>query len=336
MTSAYRGLHCVVTGGLGFVGSNLVVRLVGEGAHVTVIDSLVPGCGANPFNLRPVAGEVEILECDISDADTLRQHMRPPDVIFNIAGEISHSASMSQPNRDLRINTIAQLQFLLFCRDMFRGARIVYASTRQLYGRPKYLPVNEEHPLNPVDFNGVHKGAAEQYHLLLSDLGDLDCVVLRLSNIYGPRMALHLPQQGVMNVYIARALSGKPLTIYGDGMQLRDPLFIDDTVDAFLRAGLASVDEWRVYNISGAESVTMTDIAKVITRRVALPPPTHVPFPSASRSIDIGSYASVCYRASVGLDWRPTTAFEAGISRTIDYYKDCLNAYLDAPPALLR
>lgn len=335
MTSDYRGLHCLVTGGLGFIGSNLVHRLVREGAEVTVVDSSVPGCGANEFNVRSVATAVHVLGCDIGEPGTFARHMRAPDVVFNVAGEISHSNSMSQPHRDLLLNTIAQLQFLLFCREMYPGIRVVYASTRQLYGRPQYLPVDEEHPIAPIDFNGVHKGAAEQYHLLLSRLGELDCVVLRLSNVYGPRMALHLAQQGVMNVYLATVLEGKPIRIYGDGMQLRDPLFVEDAVDAFLRAGLAPSDESRVYNISGPESLTMAQIAHIVTRCGCAPPPHHSAFPSAARSIDIGSYVSVCDRAERRLDWRPTTTFEDGVARTIEYYKDCLEAYLIAPGALL-
>ena len=332
----YHGKNCIVTGGLGFIGSNLVVRLVHEGAKVTVIDSGIAGCGSNGFNLAGVADSVRILDCDIGHPEKLRGHMDRPDVIFNVAGEISHSMSMSHPERDLEINTSAQLRFLLFCRETYAGARIVYASTRQLYGKPQYLPVDENHPIEPIDFNGVHKGAADQYHLLLSRRGELDCVVLRLSNVYGPRMALHLPQQGVLNVYLATALQKKALSIYGDGMQLRDPVYVDDAVEAFLRAGTASTAEYRVYNISGMEALTMRNIADVITRAASSPPAVNAPFPTTAHSIDIGSYVSECTRARCGLGWTPSTTFEMGIRKTLKYYSGCADNYLAGPRVLIR
>ncbi len=316
----YAGRHCVVTGGLGFIGSNLALRLLAEGAVVTVIDSSVAGCGANVMNLAPFADSLRILHCDIGDTEQLRAALDQPDFVFNLAGEISHSVSMSHPERDLEINTRAQLRFVLLCRDRFPGIRIVYASTRQVYGIPHYLPADEGHPIEPIDFNGIHKNAATQYHLLLSRRGELDCIVLRLSNVYGPRMALNQPQQGVLNVYLNAAIAGRPLTIYGEGNQLRDPVYVGDVVDAFLQAGLASTAKWRIYNVGGREALTVGQIAETLTRVARLPPPVRVAFPDVARSIDIGSYVSDCRRAESGLGWVATTELEAGIGKALDYY----------------
>ncbi len=324
----YRGLHCVVTGGLGFNGSNLAIRLVKEGATVTIVDSAISGCGANPFNIESVVHALRILDCDIGDTDRLREDLEYPDVIFNVAGEISHIMSMSNAERDLDINTRAQLRFLLFCKEFFPGTRVVYASTRQVYGKPLYLPADEDHPIQPIDFNGVHKAAATHYHLLLSRRGELDCIALQLSNVYGPRMALHLPQQGVLNVYLRQALERKPLTIYGDGMQLRDPVYVDDVVDALLRSGLVSTAKWRVYNIGGPEALTMAQIANAIASAAHTPPPITVPFPCTDRSIDIGGYVSDSRRAKCGLQWEASTRFECGIKKAIEYYEACAGEYL--------
>jgi nucleoside-diphosphate-sugar epimerase len=324
----YRGLHCIVTGGLGFIGSNLVLALLRVGASVTVIDAAVPGCGANLANLAGVLNSVSLINCNIGNLGPFCTQLATPAVIFNVAGEISHSMSMSHPERDLDLNTCAQLRFLLFCRDVYPGCRVVFASTRQLYGKPKYLPIDEDHPVEPIDFNGVHKAAAGHYHLLLSRRGELDCVVLRLSNVYGPRMALHLSQQGVLNMYLRNALEGNALAVYGHGEQLRDPIYIDDVVDAFLRAGMASTERSRVYNVGGPEALTLNEIASTITRVARGPDVAHVPFPSSLQSIDIGSYVSDYRRATRELGWQPEIKFESGIRKTLDYYSTVATQYV--------
>src|SRR5687768_5239388 len=213
----YRNKKILVTGGLGFIGSNLAVRLAEQGARVVVVDSLMTGCGGNPFNLDPVQALVDVTQADIGDVDRVRDAIRGSDAIFNLAGEISHVHSMRFPVRDLEINTLAQLKFLQAVVEIAPGARIVYAGTRQVYGVPEYLPVDETHPVNPVDFNGVHKYAATMYHLMLQRMGVLDAVVLCLTNVYGPRMALNAPCQGFLSTYLRKLLTGQTLEVFGDG-----------------------------------------------------------------------------------------------------------------------
>lgn len=323
----YHGKRVVVTGGLGFIGSNLAIRLVELGAKVTIVDASIPCCGANPFNIAAIRSAVRVVSCNVGDVEQLEEELSGTEVIFNVAGEISHSLSMADPERDLRINTVAQLRFLLACRTHCPAARIVYASTRQVYGRPEYLPVDEAHPILPVDFNGVHKYATTQYHLLLSRRGDLDCVVLFLSNVYGPRIALHLPHQGFMSVFLRRASRGEPILVYGDGMQLRDPVYVDDVTEAFLLAGAASPLRSRVYNIGGPHALTLLNIADTMAR---LSPGSTVslrPFPEESACFDIGSYNSDNSRALRDFSWKPRITLEEGAERTLAYYREHLHHY---------
>lgn len=330
-TPTYKNANCLVTGGLGFIGSNLALRLATGGARVTVIDASTPQCGANPFNLETAPGRIRILQRDIGDTDGLRDEIDPPDVIFNLAGEISHTLSMSDPERDLELNARSQLRFLMFCRDFCPNVRIVHASTRQVYGRCEYLPVNEEHPIQPIDFNGIHKHAAEQYHLFLSRRGELDCVVLRLSNVYGSRMALHLAHQGVLSVFFRQALLGRPLVVY-DGGQVRDPIYVDDAVDAFLRAGCRRIKAERLYNIGGAEKLSLRQIADTVSRVAGLLDPVVQSFPSELESIHIGDYATDGRKAAQHLHWKPKVCFADGVRHTLEYYQRCGFDYVNFAP----
>lgn len=325
----YRGKNVLITGGLGFIGSNLGVRLAQEGARVTVVDSLVPGCGGNVINLDLVRESVEVVTADIAATESFSAAIRRAEVIFNLAGEISHVHSMRFPVRDLEINTLAQLRFLQSVVELAPGVRIVYAGTRQVYGVPEYLPVDESHPVNPVDFNGVHKYAATMYHLMLQRMGLLDAVVLRLTNIYGPRMALHTPCQGFLSTYLRKLLTGQRLEVFGDGRQLRDPLFVDEAVDAFLIAGSASTLQSRSYNIGGPEPLPLSDIAAVASRAAGLPEPQYREFPEERKAIDIGSYYTDSTRARAELGWTASVPFQDGIARTLAFYAGRLDLYLD-------
>lgn len=233
----YRGKNVLITGGLGFIGSNLAIRAAGLGAEVTIIDSSIEGCGANPDNIQSIRDRIHLVPLDIGQAREFAATIAKADVIFNLAGEISHLHSMEFPERDLEINTTSQLRFLEVCTRENAAVRIVYAGTRQIYGVPEYLPVDESHPINPVDFNGIHKYAATMYHLMLTRAGRLDAMVLRLTNVYGPRMALNVPSQGFLSTFLRKLTMGESLEIYGDGAQLRDPVYVEDVVDAFLLAG---------------------------------------------------------------------------------------------------
>jgi nucleoside-diphosphate-sugar epimerase len=324
----YRGEHVLVTGGLGFIGSNLALQLARAGARVTVADSCEPGCGANPFNLRGAERDITVLQGDIGDETLIAGALLAADVIFNLAGEVSHTHSMLFPERDFRINGQSQLRFLQSCARYAKGKRVVYASTRQVYGKPKRLPVSEKHQIMAVDYNGVHKHAAGQYHLLLSRLGEIDAMVLRLTNIYGPRMAIGLPCQGFLPVFFRRAVEGEQLSVFGDGGQLRDPVYVDDACEAMLLAGAAESPAQRTLNIGSSTAVhSLNEIAEEISRQAVLPPARLQAFPAARKRIDIGSYVSSDERAVEALGWRAGTDFAEGVRRTLAYYGDCYSHY---------
>ncbi len=327
---SYRDANVLVTGGLGFIGSNLAIRLVEQGARVTVVDSSISGCGANPYNVASVRDRLRVVPLDLSEAPQFRSEIAAADLVFNLAGEISHIQSMKFPERDLQINALAQLRFLLECASAKRGMRIVYASTRQLYGAPDYLPVDEGHPIRPIDFNGVHKAAACMYHLMLSRSGELDAIVLRLTNVYGPRMALNIPTQGFLGTFLRRALTGDPIEVFGDGLQTRDPVYVDDAVDAFLLVGFG-IPPSRTYNVGGVEGLSLSEIAGVISREGGGMQVTQRAFPDDIKPIDIGSYATDCTRIERELGWRPRVRFDEGIRRTLDFFRQHLEHYL--PPA---
>lgn len=326
---SYRNKNALITGGLGFIGSNLAIRLVAAGARVTIVDSSVPGCGANPYNIEPVRQQVKVIPHPICEPAEFSDEIRTSDVIFNLAGEISHVHSMDFPERDMQINAVAQLQFLEACRNLAPGVRIVYASTRQVYGVPRYLPVDESHPVNPIDFNGVHKYAATTYHLLYSSLGEIDAVAMRLTNVYGPRMALNVPCQGFLSTFLRRLLRGEPLEVFGDGQQLRDPLYVDDAVEAFLRAGEATPLLSRIYNVGGPAPITLLEIAQIASRVAGGGTVRTRPFPEPQKAIDIGSYYTDSSRIRAELGWEPEVRFEEGIGRTLAYYRKELVQYLD-------
>jgi UDP-glucose 4-epimerase len=318
----------LVTGGLGFIGSSLALRLAEEGARVTVVDSAVDGCGANDFNLEPARGRIRVIVSDISEAEQWTDAIAEADVIFNLAGEISHIRSICDPRRDLELNTVAQLRFLETVRRVKPGIRVVYAGTRQVYGIPEYLPVDENHPVNPVDFNGIHKFAATQYHLLMARNGELDAVVLRLTNVYGPRMALSVSGQGFLAAFLRRLLEGGDLEVFGDGKQLRDPLFVDDAVDAFLRLGGASELRSRAYNVGGARAYSVLEIAEAMAAAAGGAAVGCRPFPPAHKAFDIGSYKADSRRIEREHGWEARTCLEEGLRRTFAYYRRTLEAYL--------
>ena len=324
----YRAARVLITGGLGFIGSNLAIRLVELGASVVIVDPEIEGCGANLYNVSSVARHIQVLRHDIADTAAFSQVLRHTDVIFNLAGEISHRRSMELPERDGVLNATAQLRFLKGCVAVNAGVRIVYAGTRQIYGVPRYLPVDEEHPVYPIDFNGVHKRAAMMYHLVFARDQKLDSVVLNLTNVYGPRMAVQLGQQGFLGTYIRRVALGEPPEVYGDGQQLRDPLYVDDAVDAFLIAGKVPMLPSRVYNVGGPRALPIREIAEIMHQVGGTPTPVFKPFPAEQKAIDIGSYRTDSSRIQRELGWVSRIEFKDGIRYTLDYYHDALSYYL--------
>lgn len=332
LRNSYQGARVLVTGGMGFIGSNLVIALVREGARVTVVDSQVPGCGANPANLDPVREQVDLCADDMQNVASMRQLIPGQEIIFNLAGEISHINSITNPLRDLAINCTAQLQFLDLCRTLNPGATIVYASSRQVYGRPKYLPVDEEHPVNPADYNGVHKFAAEQYHFLLRRQFHMRTLCLRLGNVYGPRQAIEQDCRGFIDAFVRIALEGNRIVVFGDGKQLRGMLYVEDAVNAFLRTGLAGPGAAPVYNVGYPKPVPLFEIARVLSEIAGAPPPKLEPFPVDRLAIDIGDFYQNTEKIRRDFGWIPRVDLQEGLERTVQFFRARKRRTLDADP----
>jgi UDP-glucose 4-epimerase len=257
----------------------------------------------------------------MQNGECVREVVPGQKVIFNIAGEISHIRSMTEPLRDLAINCTAQLQFLNHCRLFNPEATIVYASSRQVYGSPRYIPVDENHPVNPVDFNGVHKLAAEGYHLLLRQQFGIRTISLRLGNVYGPRQAIHQDCRGFIDVFIRKSLQRERIDVFGDGQQKRGLLYVDDAVEAFLKAGLAGPSASAVYNVSAAMPGPLIQIAETLARLSGAPAPRIVPFPADRLAIDIGSFHSSSEKFSREFAWTPRVGLEEGLRKTLEFFR---------------
>jgi len=318
------GARCVVTGGLGFIGSNAVHRLVAEGASVVVIDALVPEHGGDPANLAdlPAGADVEVIIADIC-TDDVAAAIAGADIVLNVAGQVSHHASMKQPLRDLDLNVRSHLAFLETMRLNTPGATIVLTSTRQVYGRPHYLPVDEEHPTQPVDVNGIDKLACEQLHQLYGRQYDLGAVVLRLTNVYGPRQHLDREGLGFLPVFVRRALLGEEIVLFGDGEQRRDCVHVDDVVEAMLLAASTPEANGETFNLGHPDSLTLRQIAELTSRAAASPAGARTePWDEALLRIDIGSFQGDFAKAKRILGWSPHIAFADGIVDTVRYYQD--------------
>lgn len=316
VVDGFAGARCVVTGGLGFIGSTVVHRLLDEGADVVVIDALVPEHGGDRRNVDGLG--VEIRECSIG-APEVAHAVRGCDFVFNLAGQVSHLASMQRPVRDLDLNLRSHVEFLEILRAEAPRAICVLTSTRQVYGRPRYLPVDEEHPTAPVDVNGVDKLACEHFHLLYGRTHGLRSSVLRLTNVYGPRLHLDRSGLGFLSVFIRRALRGDDIELFGDGSQLRDCLYVDDVVDAILAAVSHPAAIGEIFNLGHSEVLSLAEIARLVVDAAGTASRVRcVPWPDDLEHIDIGSYQGDFSKAERLLGWVPRVGFAEGIRATIE------------------
>jgi len=318
--------HVLITGGLGFIGSNLARRLVELGARVTLIDSLFPDYGGNRFNIAGIEDRLRVNISDVRNRHSLRTHLEGQDFLFNLAGQTSHLDSMDDPFTDLEINCEAQLSILETCRQVNPQIRIVFASTRQIYGRPERLPVDERHPLRPVDVNGINKLAGESYHILYNDVYDLSACALRLTNTYGPRMRIKDARQTFVGVWIRLLLEGSPFEVW-DGSQLRDFTYVHDCVDALLRAALHPQARGRIFNLGGTEVVSLADLAQLLVEVYGGGQFVHKEFPVERKRIDIGDYYADDALIRQTLGWEPRVSLREGLKQTIDYFRANLDQY---------
>ena len=325
--SGFQGRRVLITGGLGFIGSNLARRLVREGADVTLVDSLIPEYGGNFRNVAEIADQVRINISDVRDEHGLRYLLQGQDVLFNLAGQTGHLDSMTDPQTDLEINGRAQLSILETCRRYNPGIKVVFASTRQIYGRPAYLPVDENHPILPVDVNGINKAAGERYHILYNDVYGIRACALRLTNTYGPHMRVRDARQTFLGIWVRSVVEGNPFEVW-EGAQLRDFTYVDDAVDAFIRAALDEEADGRTFNLGGLEVISLHDLAELLIRVNGGGTFDVKSFPADRKRIDIGDYYSDDRMIRSTLGWQPQVALEEGLTRTIAYYREHLASYV--------
>lgn len=328
LLTSFSGRRCLVTGGLGFIGSNLAIALSGGGADVSVVDALVPTHGGDRRNLEESPGTIEVIEAPVDDVDAVRDAAATAEVIFNLAGQVSHVESMARPRFDLEINTTSQIGFLEILREVGSTAVVVYTSTRQIFGHPRYLPVDEDHPVSPVDVNGISKSATEQLHLLYGELYGIRASSVRLTNVYGPRQRLRGDLQGFLPIFVRRALSGEPITVFGEGAQERDCLYVDDVVECLLLTAKAADAPGEVFNVGNDERLSLRSIAEAIVAAAGSGSIETVPWPHDRDAIDIGSYYGDSSKAKRLLGWEPRTPFVEGITKTIEFYRSHRSRYL--------
>lgn len=319
--SHYRNRTVLITGGLGFIGSNLARRLVDLGAKVTLVDSLIHDYGGNRFNVAGYADRLHINIADVRDPYSMRALVQEQEILFNLAGQVSHIDSMTDPIADLEINARAQLSILEACRHENPAIKIVYAGTRQQYGKPHYLPLDENHLQHPTDVNGVNKLAGEWYHIVYHTAYGLHTTSLRLTNTYGPRQLLKHNRQGFIGWFVRLAVIGQEIQLYGDGQQKRDLTYVDDVVDAFLRAGAHDKTDGEVYNLGGHHPVSLYELANLIIDIAGQGSVRLVPWPEDRKKIDIGDVYSSYAKLEQALGWQPTTELHTGLERMIQYYQ---------------
>ena len=329
----YRGRRVMITGGMGFIGSNLARALVAAGADILIVDALNPEYGGNRFNLHGIEEYIRVNVSDVRDEASMNALVQDREVIFNLAGQVSHIDSMRDPYTDLEINCRAQLSMLEACRRHNPTVRVVYAGTRQVYGRPDRLPVDEHHLVRPADINGVNKAAGEYYHLLYNNVFDVRASSLRLTNVYGPRQLMKHSRQGFIGWFIRLAIEGREIEVFGDGSQLRDFVYVDDAADAFLRAGATDACDGEVFNVGGDEPVSHRDLVTLLLETAGAGSVRYVDWPPEKKRIDIGSFYSDSTKFREAVGWQPQVGLREGLRRTIAFYREHLGHYVDLPRA---
>ena len=321
------GKRVLITGGLGFIGSNLARRLVELGADVTLVDSLIPEYGGNLFNIDGIEDRVKVNVSDVRDEHSMKYLVQGVYYLFNLAGQTSHMDSMQDPITDMEINAKAQLFILEACRKYNPDIKIIFASTRQIYGKPQYLPVDEKHPLSPVDINGINKLAGEWYHLLYNNVYGIKTCILRLTNTIGPGMRIKDARQTFLGIWVRLLLEGKSFEVW-DGDQLRDFTYVDDAVDAFLMTAVNNNTNGGIFNLGGENAISLKKLAELLISVNGGGKCTVKEFPSDRKRIDIGDYYSDHNLISSTIGWRPKVPLQEALKMTLDYYRKHINKYI--------
>jgi len=325
----FKDKKVLITGGLGFIGSNLAHRLVDLGANVTIVDSLIWAYGGNKANIKGIEDKMHVNIGDIRDRYSINSLIKDQDYLFNLAGQVSHIDSMKDPFTDLEINTTSQLSILESCRQHNPDIKVIYASSRQIYGKPEYLPVDEKHPVHPTDVNGINIMSGEWYHILYNNVHNIRACSLRMTNVYGPRQLIKHNRQGFIGWFIRLAVEGKKIQIYGDGAQRRDLNYVDDVCDALLLSAVSDKSNGQIYNLGSNEIISLKDLTEILIDVSGTGEYELIDWPDEKKKIDIGDYYGDFSKIRNELGWEPKTNLRDGLKETVEYYKQNINEYLN-------
>ncbi len=320
MESYFKDKKILITGGLGFIGSTLAHRLEKMGADIYLIDSLIPEYGGNNFNIDSIEDKVKVNIADVRDKHSMDYLVKGKDVIFNLAGTLSHIDSMKDPFTDLEINCRSQLSILESCRKNNKDVKIVFAGTRGQYGKANYLPVDEKHLMHPTDVNGINNVAGESYHILYNNIYGIKAVSLRLTNTYGPRHQMKHHKQGIINWFIRQLIDGQTIKLYGDGKQIRDINYVDDVIGALLLVACSEKVNGEVFNLGGIPK-SLIDLVKIMIHVYGKGNYELIPFREDLKRIEVGDYVANYEKIKTTVEWQPKTSLEEGLRLTFDYYE---------------
>lgn len=323
----YRGRRVLITGGLGFIGSNVAHRLIELGSQVTIVDALIPELGGNLYNVQDIADDIRVEIADLCSDAVAKHLVHDQEIIFNLAGQVAHVDSMDKPYRDLNLNLHSHVNLLEACRHFNPEAKVVYTGTRGQYGRAQYLPVDEKHPQRPIDVNGVNKVAAEQYHFVYYHAYGLRTCSLRLTNTYGPRQPMKHDRHGFIAWFVRKAMDGETILVFGDGSQLRDFNYVDDVVSALLLAGASPACDGQAFNLGGGQPISVLRVAELVIEAAGRGQIQKVPFPEKRRRIEIGDYYADYSKFKAATGWEPTVSMKEGLRRTVDFFAKAREHY---------
>ena len=325
--NSYKGKKVLITGGLGFIGSNLAHLLVTHGAEVTILDNLAPLYGGNRFNIEDIADKVEVVIGDIRDKTLVDKLVPGKDIIFDFAAQVSPIDSSAMPFEDLDINCRGHLNVLEACRTLNPGVKILFSSSRLALGKIVENPVTEDHPTNPLNMYGVHKLTGEKYFNLYHKNYGLRTVVFRITNPYGERQQIKHSKYSIPGWFMRLAMEGKPIKIFGEGTQMRDYIHVSDLVTAFALAGLSEKTIGNIYNCGVGASVELKKMAEAIVKAVGRGSLEHVPWPENYGKEETGSFESDISKLQEAIGWKASTSLEEGVARMVAYYKQHKDRY---------
>lgn len=319
--TAFKGKTALITGGMGFIGSNLAIRLANLGAKVTILDSMIPDYGGNEFNLAPVKDRVKVNYCDISDASAVNYLVRGQDYVFHLAGQVCHLMSLSNPFPDIEFNIRGTAVLMEALRQFNPNAICVYTGTRGQYGASVSLPVNEEAPTNPKGIYEISNLTAEKIIKVYNDVHGVRSVLLRLSNIYGPRSQMKHSRFGVCNWFVRLAMDNDTIQVYGDGSILRDFCYVDDTVEAIIKSAITPAAYGEIFNVGSDIPVSFLELTKTICDVSKTGKWEYAEFSAERKAQEPGDFYSDISKIDRVVGWKPTTTLEAGLAKTIEYYR---------------